>query len=188
MLSTAIFSSIVAISGLLGASAAPLVAEKRNGNYTNGQSGLVPFNSTVAPVFQIHPVNRTDLCLGLTSPGPVANSSLGLVDCGVVQPNNETRFYGWWDRITPTSYAQFDYNVLRLVNTQLCLEDSIPTSPAKVQTCVADLPAQFFSYVEDTQQILVANSTWCLGVGEYNAPEIQQCAPNGEGQGWVFGQ
>ena len=61
MLSTAIFSSIVAISGLLGASAAPLVAEKRNGNYTNGQSGLVPFNSTVAPVFQIHPVNRTDL-------------------------------------------------------------------------------------------------------------------------------
>ena len=61
MLSTTIISSLVAISGLLGASAAPLVAEKRNGNYTNGQSDLLPFNSIVAPVFQIHPANRTDL-------------------------------------------------------------------------------------------------------------------------------
>lgn len=38
----------------------------------------------------------------------------------------------------------------------------------------------------DTRQILVANSTWCLGIGEYNAPEIQQCLPTGEGQAWVF--
>ena len=60
----------------------------------------------------------------MTSPGPVANSSLGLTDCGVVQPNNETKFYGWWDRVTPTGYEQFGYDILRLINTQLCLEDS----------------------------------------------------------------
>jgi hypothetical protein len=81
----------------------------------------------------------------------------------------------------------------------------IPPSNANVQTCVADFPAQFFSYVEgeflpafnscpsltrcvnvDTQQINVANSTWCLGIGEYNFPEIQQCVPGDKAQAWVM--
>jgi hypothetical protein len=38
----------------------------------------------------------------------------------------------------------------------------------------------------DTQQINVANSTWCLGIGEYNFPEIQQCVPGDKAQAWVM--
>ncbi|KAJ9105203.1 hypothetical protein QFC20_004338 [Naganishia adeliensis] len=150
--STKSLIAAIAVSAL--ASAAPHAIEKLHKSHDDNRTSC-----TAAPVVQIHPANRTDLCLGLTSPIPAqGNSSLGLSECNVVQPNNETRFYGWWDRIDVGVQGE---EVLRLVNTGVCLEDN-------------------------TQQILVANSTWCLGIGEYNAPEIQQCLPTEKGQEWVF--
>jgi hypothetical protein len=64
MLSTTIFSTIIALTGLVVPSVAhptdkhKLASEKHHANHTDS---LMPFNATIPPIVQIHPANRTDL-------------------------------------------------------------------------------------------------------------------------------
>lgn len=142
------------------------------------------------PLFllEIHPANRTDLCLALTAPEAVVNSSVQITSCNATTPNNETFFYKTWT-LQESDEAEDDPNfgfMVRLNGTRLCLDNRYNVDPTenvaiKLNRCDDDSPTQQFLYSTDGQ-FNVPRTFQCLGISDdvYNYPQLQGCQVAGD--------